>query len=98
MMKQEPPSTASKKSTLNIRIRPEERGLIDEAARTLGKTRTGFILDAARRMAEDTLLDRTLFKVTPEAYAEFSALLNARPRPSERLSRLMNAPLPWEPK
>jgi uncharacterized protein (DUF1778 family) len=98
MMKQGSPSAASKRNTLNIRIRPEERGLIDEAARTLGKARTDFILDAARRMAEDTLLNRTLFKVLPEAYAEFSALLDAQPRPSERLSRLMNAPLPWKPK
>lgn len=95
-MKHESPDEASKRSTLNIRIKPEERGLIDEAARVLGKTRTDFILDAARRMAEDTLLDRTLIKVSPEAYAEFLALLDAPAKPNERLSRLMNAPLPWK--
>ncbi len=96
MMKHESPTEASKRSTLNIRIKPEERGLIDEAARALGKTRTDFILDAARRMAEDTLLDRTLIKVSPEAYAEFLALLDAPAKPDKRLSRLMNARLPWE--
>lgn len=96
-MKREPPDS-SKRSTLNMRIKPEERGLIDEAARTLGKTRTDFILDAARRMAEDTLLERTLIKVSPEAYAEFVALLDAPAKSNERLSKLMNAPLPWETK
>ncbi|MDX8496513.1 DUF1778 domain-containing protein [Mesorhizobium sp. VK22B] len=94
-MKHETPDT-SKRSTLNMRIKPEERGLIDEAARTLGKTRTDFILDAARRVAEDTLLDRTLIKVSPEAYAEFRALLDVPAKSNERLSELMNASLPWE--
>jgi uncharacterized protein (DUF1778 family) len=88
----------SKRTTLNMRIKPEERGLIDEAARTLGKTRTDFILDAALRMAEDTLLERTLIKVSPEAYAEFLVLLDAPAKSNERLSKLMNAPLPWETK
>jgi uncharacterized protein (DUF1778 family) len=97
-MKHESPTDAAKRSTLNIRITPEERGLIDEAARVLGKTRTDFILDAARRMAEDTLLDRTLIKVSPEVHAEFLAKLDAPPQPNERLVRLMNAPLPWKTK
>ncbi|MBZ9850959.1 DUF1778 domain-containing protein [Mesorhizobium sp. CA14] len=97
-MKHESPDEASKRSTLNIRIKTEERGLIDEAARVLGKTRTDFILDAARRMAEDTLLDQTLIKVSPEAYAEFLALLDAPAKPNERLTKLMNAPLPWKSK
>jgi len=96
-MKHESPD-ASKRSTLNMRIRPEERGLMDEAARTLGMTRTDFILDAARRMAEDTLLERTLIKASPNAYAQFLALLDAPAKSNERLSKLMKAPQPWETK
>jgi uncharacterized protein (DUF1778 family) len=42
-----------KRQSLNLRIKPEERGLIDRAAKTLGKSRTDFVLDAARRAAED---------------------------------------------
>lgn len=97
-MKHETPTQASKRSTLNIRIKPEDSGLIDDAARTLGMTRTDFILDAARRKAEDTLLDRTIIKVSPEAYAEFVALLDAPAKPNEALFRLMNTPSPWEPR
>jgi len=36
-----------KRQSLNLRIKPEERGLIDRAAKTLGKNRTDFVLDAA---------------------------------------------------
>ena len=43
-----------KRETLNLRIKAGERGLIDRAARASGKTRTDFILDAARRAAEQT--------------------------------------------
>jgi uncharacterized protein (DUF1778 family) len=46
---------APKRESLNIRIKPEERGLIDRAARLLGKSRTGFLLEAGRRTAENAL-------------------------------------------
>lgn len=38
----------AKRDTLNIRIKPEVRGLIDRAAELVGKNRTDFVLDAAR--------------------------------------------------
>ena len=41
-------TTAAKRETLNLRIKPDERSLIDRAAISLGKTRTDFVLDAAR--------------------------------------------------
>jgi len=56
-----------KRQSLNLRIKAEERGLIDRAAKTLGKNRTDFVLDAARRAAEDALLDRTVLTVSPKA-------------------------------
>jgi uncharacterized protein (DUF1778 family) len=87
---------APKRESLNIRIKPEERGLIDRAARLLGKSRTGFLLEAGRRDAENALLDRTLFKVGPKAYAEFVARLDAPPQPNEKLRRTMETPAPWD--
>jgi uncharacterized protein (DUF1778 family) len=83
------------RETLNLRIPAAERGLIDRAARSSGKTRTDFILNAARRAAEEELLDRTVFVVSPAAYAKFLALLDAPPQPNERLGRTMKATLPW---
>ena len=86
----------AKRESLNIRIKPEERGLIDRAARLQGKNRTDFVLEAARRAAEDALLDRTLLVVSPEAYAAFLKRLDAPPRPNARLRRTMQSRAPWE--
>jgi uncharacterized protein (DUF1778 family) len=86
----------AKRGTLNLRIKPELRGLIDRAAELSGKNRTDFVLDAARRAAEDALLDRTVFVVNPKAYAEFVARLDAPPRPNARLRRSLRTAAPWE--
>jgi len=86
----------TKRDTLNIRIKPELRGLIDHAAELAGKNRTDFVLDAARHAAEDTLLDRTVFALGPKAYAEFVARLDAGPAPNARLRRALEKPAPWE--
>jgi uncharacterized protein (DUF1778 family) len=85
-----------KRETLNIRIKPEERNLIDRAAKTRGKNRTDFILEAARLAAEDALLDQVIISVSPEAYSEFLARLDMPPKPNERLRKTMQTPAPWE--
>jgi len=85
-----------KRETLNLRIKPELRGLIDRAAELSGKNRTDFVLDAARLAAEDALLDRTVFAMDAKAYAEFLARLDAPPRPNVRLRRSLQTKAPWE--
>jgi len=89
-------SGESRRETLNIRIQPDLRGLIDRAASLVGKNRTDFVLDAARRAAEDALLDRTVFVVEPKVYEEFLARLDAPPKPSARLRRVLETRAPWE--
>ena len=86
----------TRREALNIRIKPQVRELIDQAAELAGKNRTGFVLDAARRAAENMLLDRTLFAVSPKAYREFLARLDAPPQPNKRLIKSMQTPAPWE--
>ena len=85
-----------KRETLNLRIKPEMRGLIDRAAGLMGKNRTNFVLDAALRAAEDALLDRTMIAASPKAYARFLKRLDAPPRPNARLRRIMQTQAPWE--
>ena len=85
-----------KRETLNLRIKPEVRRLIDRAAELVGKNRTDFVLDAARQAAENAVLDRTLLKLSGKAYAEFLARIDAPPQPSERLRRSLQTPGPWE--
>lgn len=91
-----PDTPISKREVLNLRIRPEDRNLIDRAAQARGKNRTDFVLDAARAAAEDALLDRAIISVSPEAYAAFLSRLDAQPAPNDRLRKTMNTPAPWD--
>jgi uncharacterized protein (DUF1778 family) len=70
-----PAALEVKRETLNIRIKPEERNLIDRAAKTRGKNRTDFILDAARLAAEDALLDQVVISVSAKASSQFLAIV-----------------------
>ena len=84
------------RNTLNLRIKPELRGLIDRAAELRGKNRTDFVLTAARQAAEDTLLSRTVIAMEPKAYEEFLARLDAPASPNPRLLRALETTAPWE--
>jgi uncharacterized protein (DUF1778 family) len=89
-------ATEAKRETLNIRIKPEVRDLIDRAAKSRGKNRTDFILDSARLAAENALLDQVLMAVDPVAYDQFLARLDMPPNPNERLRKTMLTPPPWD--
>ncbi len=80
---------------VNLRIREDVRVLIDRAAKIRGKTRSDFMIDAAYRAAEDTLLDQTLIKVDPDSYRHYLDILD-RPPGGDGFARLMNAPKPWQ--
>lgn len=86
------PETHAK--AVNLRIREDMRLLIDRAARIRGKTRSDFMIEAAYRAAEDTLLDQSLVKVDTESYRHYLAILD-QPPGGEGFERLMNAPRPW---
>lgn len=86
----------SRRDSLNLRIQPEDRGLIDLAARTTGKTRTDFVLDAARDAAHSALLDRTDISVPPDVYAEFVARLDAPAGSNARLRKTLRTLPPWD--
>ncbi|MGA0587128.1 DUF1778 domain-containing protein [Dyella sp. KRB-257] len=93
-----PTTTADhpKRETLNLRIKPEERSLIDRAAKARGKNRTSFVLDAARAAAEEALLDQVAIATHAKAHAAFLARLDRPPQPSERLRKTMQTPAPWD--
>ena len=86
----------TRRKALNLRIKPQVRELIDRAAELEGMYSTDFVLDAARRAAEDTLLNRTVFTVSPKAYRQFLARLDAPPKPNRRLVKSMQTPAPWD--
>ena len=87
--------TDTHKHAVNLKVRDDIRGLIDRAAKAHGKTRSDFMIDAARRAAEDALLDQTLVQVDHDSYKHYLAVLD-QPPSGEGFERLMNAPRPWQ--
>ncbi len=89
-------AAASRGETINLRASAEQKALIDRAAARLGKTRTEFMLEAARQAAVNTLLDQRILQLDDEAYEKFLACLDAPARPAEALRQLLSTPAPWE--
>ena len=80
---------------VNLRVRTDIRTLIDRAASLQGKTRSDFMIDAARRAAEEALLDQTLLKVDQTTYDRFIEVLD-QPARGAGIERLLDAKLPWQ--
>ena len=72
-------SAADTKGSINLRIEANTRQLIDDAAAVLGKTRTEFMVESARRQAIDVLLDQRLFVLESERYDAFMHALDNPP-------------------
>ncbi len=53
------------------------------------------MVDAARRAAEEALLDQTLVRVDRQTCEHFLAVLD-QPPAGEGFERLMRAPSPWQ--
>jgi uncharacterized protein (DUF1778 family) len=83
-------------STINLRLQEYARELIDHAATALGKSRTEFMVEAARREAESVLLDRCYFGLDDQAHAAFEAALDQPPAENPRLRRLLKTAAPWQ--
>jgi uncharacterized protein (DUF1778 family) len=79
---------------VSLRIRSDMCALIDRAAKSQGKSRSDFMIDAARRAAEDALLDQALVRVDQETYDAFLKILD-QPSGSKDFARLMKTPKPW---
>ncbi|MFN3670912.1 MAG: DUF1778 domain-containing protein [Bosea sp. (in: a-proteobacteria)] len=88
------PAPSKAMRAINLRIREDVRSLIDQAARTHSKSRSEFMIDAARRAAEDALLDQLLVRVDAATYDHFLKILDTPPV-DEGYERLMSAPKPW---
>ena len=90
------PRGARKDDVIQIRASAETKAILTRAAALRGQKLSEFMLDSARRQAEDALLDQRNFFLEPEAYDAFLALLDAPARPDPRLAELMSRKAPWE--
>ncbi|MDR0776222.1 MAG: DUF1778 domain-containing protein [Azonexus sp.] len=86
----------SKLHAVNLRMRTETRSLIDHAAMMLGRSRSDFVIEAARRAAEDAILDQTIIEVSRERYEQFLEMLDRPPQPNAKLRATMQAKPLWQ--
>lgn len=89
-------ASADAKGSINLRIESSTRQLIDDAAAILGKTRTEFMIESARREAIDVLLDRRLFVLGSQPYEAFMRALDNPPVPGPKLRSLLRKVPAWK--
>ena len=87
---------ADTKGSINLRIETHTRQLIDDAAAILGKTRTEFMIESARRQAIDVLLDQRLFVLDADRYDAFIYALDNPPAPGAKLRSLLRRVPAWQ--
>ena len=92
----EHPTPADTKGSINLRIEINTRQLIDDAAAILGKTRTEFMIESARRQAIDVLLDQRLFALDSERFDGFMLMLDNPPAPGPKLRSLLRRVPAWQ--
>lgn len=83
------------KGSINLRIEVQTRQLIDDAAAVLGKTRTEFMVESARREAVNVLLDQRLFVLDDERFDTFVHALDNPPPPGPKLRALLRRAPGW---
>ncbi|MDO5610486.1 MAG: DUF1778 domain-containing protein [Pseudomonadota bacterium] len=82
-------------AAINLRALPEQRELIDQAARLQGKNRSDFMLEAACDKARDVLLDQVFFELDDKRLQQFHAMLDAPTEDNPGLRRLLAVQAPW---
>ncbi len=82
-------------AAINLRALPEQRDLIDHAARLLGKNRSDFMLEAACERAQSVVLDQVLFSLDPDKFQQFVDSLDAPPEHNAGLERLLELKPVW---
>jgi uncharacterized protein (DUF1778 family) len=87
---------ARKNDVIQIRASAETKAILNRAATLRGQKLSEFMLDSARRQAEETPLDQRVFFLDTEAHEQFLAMLHAPGMPSEELRQRMRRRPSWD--
>jgi uncharacterized protein (DUF1778 family) len=85
-------STSRKGERLELRIEPERRQLLDEAAAETGMSTSAFVLTHATTAARHVMADRVRFVLPAEHWNSFVELLDRDEQPVEGLAALLAGP------
>lgn len=90
------PPSAARSAKLDLRLSPQAKQTLTAAARLARCSVSQFVLETALARAEETLADRRLFLLDAPQWDAFVAALDAAPKPTPRLGRLMREPGPFD--
>lgn len=90
-------TAAASASLLVVRASRRVRDLIDRGAAAVHKSRGDFILEASVMAAQNALLDRTHFMLSPTQMAEFGRIMSEPLSCNQRMKDLLASRAPWEP-
>ncbi len=76
---------------LELRLSKDVKSLLQQAADSMGKKLSEFVLDCARHEAVDVIADRRVFLLNQQQMAEFENILNRPVRENAALQQLMAA-------
>src|SRR5262245_37367283 len=85
-----------KDNVIQIRASAETKAILNRAAMLRGQKLSEFMLDSARRQAEETILDQRTFFLDAAAHEKFLAILDHPTMPSAKLRALMRRKPSWE--
>jgi uncharacterized protein (DUF1778 family) len=88
-------ASARKDDVIQIRASAGMKAILSRAASLRGQKLSEFMLDTARREAEEAILDQRTFFLDAEQHEQFLAMLDAPPAPSPTLGALMKRKPIW---
>jgi uncharacterized protein (DUF1778 family) len=89
-------ATGRKDDVIQIRASADTKAILNRAAALRGQKLSEFMLDSARRQAEQTILDQRVFFLEPKEHDQFLAQLDAPVSPSTELRTMLTRKAPWE--
>ena len=90
------PQMIRKNDVIQIRASAETKAVLNRAAQLRGQKLSEFMLDSARRQAEEAILDQRVFFLDAKAHDTFLALLDAPAKPNAALKALMARKPAWQ--
>lgn len=89
-------SATPRSEKLDLRLTPAAKRMLQQAALAAHRSVSEFVLESALARAEETLPDRREFNLDAGQWAAFQAALDAPPRQTPRLARLLTKPSVFE--
>jgi uncharacterized protein (DUF1778 family) len=83
---------SARSEKIDIRVTPDAKRVIQEAAREKRTTISQFVLDTALSAAREILVERNHIALNAEQWKKFIKALDAPPRSHPRMQRLLNEP------